>query len=62
MIWKLFQLSVFGAVISSNIEWKWTENGYAAAIIGLIAAGMATQILTAIFGLYSRSHSSIRGE
>jgi hypothetical protein len=50
MGWKLFQILIVSAVIASNIEWKWTDNGYAAAFIAGYAAYAATCLLSALIG------------
>ena len=34
MIWLIFQSSIIFAVVASNIHWRWTPNGYLAAILG----------------------------
>lgn len=50
MFWRLFQIAIVFAVIASNIEYKWTENGYAAAFIAGYAAYAATCLLSALIG------------
>lgn len=48
-MWKVFQLAIFIAVVGSNIEYQWTPNGYLAAILGGLAAYLATVFLTWTF-------------
>jgi hypothetical protein len=53
MLLKLFQLSVFVAVIFSNIhyDWAWGTSGFAVALIALAAAWIATAIPFAVYDL-----------
>jgi hypothetical protein len=51
MMWKLLQLAVFVAVVGSNIEWRWTDNGYVAAFFGIAAALVVTLIVDKAFRL-----------
>jgi hypothetical protein len=44
-MWKLLQLSVFLAVVFSNIHWQWTPNGYLASVLGIGAAFVLTLVL-----------------
>ncbi|MCC8952870.1 hypothetical protein H8B02_05135 [Bradyrhizobium sp. Pear77] len=44
-MWHLFQSLVIFAVIASNIHWRWTPNGYLAAMIGAGLAWALTQII-----------------
>lgn len=46
MLWNAFQLAIFVGVVSTNIEWKWTPNGYLASLIGIGAAYVATVALS----------------
>jgi hypothetical protein len=34
-MWLLLQSAVIFAVMASNIHWRWTPNGYLAALIGI---------------------------
>ena len=43
MLWQIFQLAVFAAVVGSNIQWNWTPNMYLASLMG----GAAAFVLTA---------------
>jgi hypothetical protein len=45
-MWLLFQCSIIFAVISSNIYWKWTPNGFVASLFGVGAAYGLTIALT----------------
>jgi hypothetical protein len=45
MLWKLFQLSIFIAVVGSNGHYHWTPNGLVAGAVGLLAALLATAIV-----------------
>lgn len=53
LLLRLFQLSVFLAVIFSNIHygWAWGTSGYAVALIAVGAAWLATAIPYAIYDL-----------
>lgn len=46
MWWKVFQFSVAFAVLASNIEYRWIDNGYAAGILALLAAMFATAFVS----------------
>lgn len=39
---KLFQLIVMFAVLSANVHWQWTPNGYLAGLLALGAAWAVT--------------------
>ena len=55
MLWKLLQISVFSAVLFSNVAWQWTPNGYAAALVALMATIFATALVSEVLtrlGLY----------
>ena len=41
-MWFLLQSLIIFAVMSSNIYWQWTPNGYLAGLIGAGAAFFAT--------------------
>jgi hypothetical protein len=45
MLWKLFQLSIFIAVLFSNVHYQWTPNGYLASIYAGFAALAATVLV-----------------
>ncbi len=49
MAWKLLQLSVFVAVLSSNGYYHWTPNGFAAAVVAFFCAFGATVLLGDMF-------------
>lgn len=42
MGWKLFQLSIVAAAVLSNVAWRWTDNHYAPAVLGIGIAWIAT--------------------
>lgn len=46
MPWKVFQFSVAFAVLASNIEYRWIDNGYAAGLLALLAAIFATGLVS----------------
>jgi len=50
MWWQIFQGTVAGLVMASNVYWQWTPNGFLAAIIAGFAAYAATMSLLAIGG------------
>jgi hypothetical protein len=54
MGWLWFQAAVMFAVIATNIHWKWTPNGYLAAIIAAFAAWLATKLLAWALNLRTR--------
>ena len=48
------QTAVFVAVIGSNIEWQWTDNGYVAAFFGIAAAFVVTLAISKVASLLTR--------
>jgi len=54
MLWKLFQLTIIVGVVSTNIEWQWTPNGYLASGIAIGCAYLATVTLSWLFSLLGR--------
>jgi hypothetical protein len=50
----LFQGVIIFAVVSSNIHWNWTPNGYLASLIGIGAAFVATISINGATGLLRR--------
>lgn len=54
MLWKLFQLTIFVGVMTTNIEWQWTPNGYVASGIAIACAYAATVALSWLFSLPGR--------
>lgn len=48
MLWMIFQGAIVFAVVASNIHWQWTPNGYLAVGLGILAALVATGIITAL--------------
>jgi len=48
-VWFLLQSLIVFAVMASNIFWHWTENVYLAAMIGIVAALLATVAFAKIF-------------
>lgn len=57
MLWKLFQLTIFTAVIFSNIHynWAWGTSPMAVAFVAFAAAWLATALLIAIADLFRKS-------
>lgn len=53
-MWKLLQVSIFVAVAVSNIEYQWTPNPLLVAIIGGLAAYVATVTLSWMIELPTR--------
>lgn len=51
MGWKVFQTTVFVAVLFANVHEKWTPNGYLAAAFGVMAAWLATVLLGGLLKL-----------
>ena len=49
-MWFLFQGSIIFAIVSSNIRWKWTPNPYVAGLMGVVAAYVATALLSTHLG------------
>jgi len=47
----IFQIVVMFLVGCANIHWHWTPNPYVAGFFGLLAAMMATALLSRIIGL-----------
>jgi uncharacterized membrane protein YgaE (UPF0421/DUF939 family) len=45
---RLLQLVVVGAVLSSNVYWQWTPNGYLATLIGIFAAIIVSAFIVAV--------------
>lgn len=45
MLLKVMQFCIFVAVVGSNGQYHWTPNGYVAALLGLLAAFLATLFL-----------------
>lgn len=54
MLWMLFQATIIFAVISSNIYWHWTPNGYLASLIGIGLAFGATVSINGVASLVLR--------
>lgn len=42
-MWYVLQSVIMFAVIASNIQWSWTNNGYVAALAGILAAAILTR-------------------
>lgn len=53
-MWKVIQTAVVFAVLASNVHFKWTPNPYAAAVVAVFAAMVATVGLSALGGLIVR--------
>lgn len=47
---RLLQIVIAVAVIGSNIQWKWTDNQYLAAGLGILAAWGAAHAIYWITG------------
>lgn len=45
MGWLIFQALIIFAVVSSNIHYQWTPNGYLAGIIGVGVAYLVTLLI-----------------
>lgn len=43
---NFIQVAIFALVVSSNIHWQWTPNPILASVVGALAAGFATFLLT----------------
>lgn len=46
---RVIQALIVGAVVASNIQWKWTENGYGPILLGVLAAYLLTVLPFQIF-------------
>lgn len=57
-MWFLLQGLVVFSVISSNIHWQWTPNGYLAAAIAIGAAYVATVVATKLLAREKRRAQS----
>lgn len=57
MLWKLLQAAIFMAVVGSNIEYKWTPNGYVASFLGFCAAYVASVFLAKLIDALSGRQS-----
>lgn len=49
MLIRIIQALIVGAVIASNIQWKWTPSGLLAAIMGAGAAYVLTVVPVGIY-------------
>jgi hypothetical protein len=54
MGWIILQLAVFIAVMVSNIEWRWTPNGYLASGVAIGAAYLATRAVSRLLDRRAR--------
>jgi uncharacterized membrane protein YccC len=43
--WIFFQVCIFVAVLFSNIYFKWTDNGFAAGLLGMAVAFVVTFVI-----------------
>lgn len=57
-MWRLFQTAVVATVLSGNIYWHWTPNGYLASLIAGMAAFAATYSLSWLIDLFRRRGDS----
>ena len=48
MWWYVLQIAVFFGVIASNVEWQWTDNGLAAAVIAGFCAYAASCLVYSV--------------
>ena len=53
-MWYVLQLTVFVAVVFSNIHWQWTPNKLLAALIGAGLAFAVTWLLSGLIALLRR--------
>lgn len=44
-MWRLLQLLIVGAILTSNAYQHWTPNPYAAAVVAIFAAWLVTWLL-----------------
>jgi hypothetical protein len=61
MGWKLLQVTIFAAVMVTNIEWQWTPNGYLASLVALGAAFACTVALSWVLNTAARAHRLFSG-
>ena len=45
-MWLIFQGTIMFLVIASNIQGEWTPNPYAAAVVGIFCAAVATGLVS----------------
>jgi len=61
-MWYLLQGSIMFLVISSNIYWQWTPNGFLAAAIAGGAAFLVTEIINELRARKQKRANRITGE
>jgi ABC-type Co2+ transport system permease subunit len=57
---KFLQFCIMVLVIGSNGTYHWTDNGYAAGVIGILAAAFATVIIVELLSLLRRTYRSLK--
>ena len=48
-MWFVLQSRVIFAVMTTNVHWQWTPNGYLAGLIGIVLAYGLTALVSASF-------------
>lgn len=52
-------MTIAGAVLCSNVYWRWTPNGYLASIIAIVVAYLATVVLTALIERWTAARAVV---
>lgn len=52
MLLKIMQFCIFVAVVGSNGQFHWTQNGYVAGLIGVASAFLMTLLVVGIGDLF----------
>jgi hypothetical protein len=53
-LWRLLQASIIAAVMCGNIYWRWTPNGFLAAMLGVGVAYVLTILPFILIGRIRR--------
>jgi hypothetical protein len=59
-MWNLLQTLIVFAVFASNVQYGWTDNGYVVGVVGLLAAAVATAVLSDAIDLVRRFRKPVR--
>jgi hypothetical protein len=60
--WGLLQMTIFCAVLGSNIQWQWTPNSYLAGLLALAAAWAVTKVFGWLIELPLLRHLLVKHE
>jgi hypothetical protein len=61
-MWNLLQALIVFAVFASNVQYGWTDNGYVVSVVGLLAAAVATAVLSDAIDLVRRFRKPVGAE